>query len=56
MALAKPEERLVALEAVISKHEDRLFVLPLDEKQIEYGKLYRTKRLLQIHSPISDKN
>ena len=55
MALAKPEERLIALEAVISKHEDRLFVLPLDEKQIEYGKLYRTKRLLQIHSPISDK-
>lgn len=56
MALAKPEERLIALEAVISKHEARLFVLPLDEKQIEYGKLYRTKRLLQIHSPISDKN
>lgn len=56
MALAKPEERLIALEAVISKHEARLFVLPLDEKQIEYGKLYRTKRLLQIHSPISDEN
>lgn len=56
MALAKPEERLIALEAVISKHEASLFVLPFDEKQIEYGKIYRTKRLLQIHSPISDEN
>jgi hypothetical protein len=56
MALAKPEERLIALEAVISEHEARLFVLPLDEKQIEYGKVFRTKRLLQIHSPISDEN
>ncbi len=56
MALAKPEERLIALEAVINKHEAHLFVLPFDEKQIEYGKIYRTKRLLQIHSPISDEN
>lgn len=46
MRICEPLERLAALEEIILKKEEELYTLPLNEKQIEYGKFYRTRQLI----------
>ena len=43
--LAKWLKELTALRAYILAHDERIKVLPWDN-QVEYGKLYRTKQLI----------
>lgn len=42
-----PVHRALAYDAVVEREEQRVYILPWDN-QVEYGKKYRTKQLLNI--------